>query len=29
MRIWLARLNAWLTGLLIILLTALFAWLQN
>jgi hypothetical protein len=29
MRIWLARLMAWFTALLIILLIGLFAWLQN
>lgn len=29
MRLWLAKLLAGLTGLLILLLAALFAWLQN
>jgi hypothetical protein len=29
LRVWLARLTAWLSGLLIVLLSALFAWLQN
>jgi hypothetical protein len=29
MRIWLARIMAWLTGLLILLLALLFAWIQN
>jgi hypothetical protein len=28
-RVWLARLTAWLSGLLIVLLSAVFAWLQN
>jgi hypothetical protein len=29
MRIWLARIVAWLTGALILLLAHLFSWIQN
>ena len=29
MRIWIARTIAWLTGFLILVLSALFAWIQN
>ena len=29
MRIWLARIIAWLTGCIILVLTLLFAWVQN
>jgi hypothetical protein len=29
LRVWLARLTAWLSGLLIVLLSAIFAWMQN
>ncbi len=29
MRIWIARIMSWMTGILILILAALFAWIQN